>query len=209
MLFTNNEIIFLTSVSRGNAPFGIRYRMPAESERETFFEETIESLVKKGILNDKRKLTEEGAAIIRFFELYRNCRRHVTVNKVKAAVLENRKLITLCKDTDCYEMCCTDSAVMMLSLLKQSEYLCRGEEKAERGKWRGIMPQEWEQTMREMEGCIPVCEYEDAKLLGRKLFYWKGGEGYLLNPERMRVRSLSPSYMRRQLYMILGGKEDE
>lgn len=209
MLFTNNEIIFLTSVSQGNAPFGIRYRMPAESERETFFEETIESLVKKGILNDKRKLTEEGAAIIRFFELYRNCRRHVTVNKVKAAVLENRKLITLCKDTDCYEMCCTDSAVMMLSLLKQSEYLCRGEEKAERGKWRGIMPQEWEQTMREMEGCIPVCEYENAKLLGRKLFYWKGGEGYLLNPERMRVRSLSPSYMRRQLYMILGGKEDE
>lgn len=209
MLFTNNEIIFLTSVSQGNAPFGIRYRMPAESERETFFEETIESLVKKGILNDKRKLTEEGTAIIRFFELYRNCRRHVTVNKVKAAVLENRKLITLCKDTDCYEMCCTDSAVMMLSLLKQSEYLCRGEEKAERGKWRGIMPQEWEQTMREMEGCIPVCEYENAKLLGRKLFYWKGGEGYLLNPERMRVRSLSPSYMRRQLYMILGGKEDE
>lgn len=209
MLFTNNEIVFLTSVSKGSIPFGIRCRMPKEREKEAFIEEAMQSLIKKGILNEERKLTEEGAAIIHFFELYRNCRRHVTINRVKAAVLENGKLITVCKDTDCYEMCCTDSAALMLSLLKQSEYLCRGEEKAQRGKWHGIMPQEWQQTMREMEGCIPVCEYENAKLLGRKLFYWKGGEGYLLNPEKMRVRSLSPSYMRRQLYTILGGKEDE
>lgn len=209
MLFTNNEIVFLTSVSKGSRPFGIRYRIPAEEEREVFIEEAIQSLIKKGILNDERKLTEEGAAVIRFFELYRNCRRYVTINRVKAAVLENGKLITASRDADGYEMCCTDSATLMLSLLKQSEYLCREEEKAERGRWYGIMPQEWQQTLREMEGCIPVCEYENAKLLGRKLFYWKDGKGYLLNPERMRVRSLSPSYMRRQLYTILGGKEDE
>ena len=209
MLFTNNEIVFLVSVSKGSVPFGIRYRMPGEEERETFIEEAMQSLMKKGILNEERKLTKEGAAIIRFFELYRNCRRYVTINKVKAAVLENGKLITACEDNGCYEMGCTDSASLMISLLKQSAYLCQGEEKAERGKWHGIMPQEWQQTMKEMEGCIPVCEYEDAKLLGRKLFYWKGGEGYQLNPERMRIRSLSPSYMRRQLYTILGGKEDE
>ncbi|MCM1040671.1 MAG: DUF5081 family protein [Ruminococcus sp.] len=209
MQFTNNEIVFLTSVSVGNVPFGIHYRMPAEAEKEAFIEEALHSLMKKGILNEERKLTQEGAAIIRFFELYRNSRRHVIINKVRAAVLENGKLITVCKDTDSYEICCTDSAALMLSLLKQSEYLCRGEEKTERGKWHGIMPQEWQQTMKEMEGCIPVCEYEDAKLLGRKLFYWKGREGYLLNPERMRIRSLSPSHMRRQLYRILGGKEDE
>lgn len=209
MLFTNSEIVFLTSVSKGTRPFGIHYQMPAKEEREAFIEEAMQSLIKKGILNEERKLTKEGAAIVRFFELYRNCRRHVTINRVKAAIMENGKLITVCKDTDCYEMCCTDSAALMLSLLKQSEYLCRGEEKAERGKWCGVMPQEWQQTMREMEGCIPICEYENARLKGRMLFYWKGGEGYLLNLERMRVRRLSPSYMRRQLYTILGGKENE
>lgn len=209
MLFTNNEIVFLTSVSKGSRPFGIHYRMPKEGEKETFIEEAIQSLIRKGILNEERKLTEEGAAIVRFFELYRSCHRYITINRVKAAVLENGKLITVCKEKDCYEMCCTDSAALMLALLKQSKFLCSGEEKAERGKWYGIMPQEWQQIMGEMEGCIPVCEYENARLTGRKLFYWKGGEGYLLNPERMRVRRLSPSYMRRQLYTILGGKEDE
>lgn len=208
MLLTNNEIVFLMSVSKGTRPFGIHYTMPKAGEKEAFIEEAMQSLMQKGILNEERKLTQEGAAIIRFFELYRNCRRHITINRVKAAIMENGKLITVCRDADCYEMYCMDSAVLMLSLLRQSDYLCRGEEKAERGKWCGIMPQEWQQTMEEMEGCIPVCEYENAKLTGRKLFYWKGGEGYLLNPEQMRVRRLSPSYMRRQLYTILGGKED-
>lgn len=209
MLFTNNEIVFLTSVSKGSSPFGIHYRMPKEGEKQTFIEEAIQSLIKKGILNEEQKLTEEGAAVLRFFELYRSCRRYITINRVKAAVFENGKLITVCKDKDNYEMCCTDSATLMLSLLKQSKFLCSGEEKPERGKWYGVMPEEWQQTMREMEGCIPVCEYENARLTGRKLFYWKGGEGYLLNIDRMRVRRLSPSYMRRQLYTILGGTEDE
>ena len=60
MLFTNNEIVFMTSVSKGSLPFGIRYRMPAEEEKEAFIEEAMQSLVKKGILNEERKLTEEG-----------------------------------------------------------------------------------------------------------------------------------------------------
>ncbi len=226
MLFTNNEIVFFTSVSRGKTPFGVRYRMPEEGGREAFIEETMQSLMQKGILNDKRKLTKKGAMFIRSWELYRNCRKHVIVNRIRAAVLGDGKLITVCRVPDSergsagstdmpgndageYEICCMDSAVLMLSILKQSDYLCLEEKEAERGRWHGISTVQWQEELDGMEGCIPVCEYENAGLTGRKLFYWKSGEGYQLNMERMRIRNISPAYMRRQLYQILGGREDE
>lgn len=60
MLFTNNEIVFLTSVSKGCMPFGIHYKMPKEGEKEAFIEDAIQSLMQKGILNEERKLTQEG-----------------------------------------------------------------------------------------------------------------------------------------------------
>lgn len=209
MRFTNNEIVFLTSVGRGNVPFGIRCRMPQEGKREEYITETLCSLAKKGILDEEEKLTKEGAAIIRFWELYRNCHRHIIVNRIRAAVLDDGKLITVCKDGEEYEVCCMDSATLMLSILKQSDYLRMGEEKPERGKWRTIGAKEWKKEIEEMEGFIPVIEYEKTTLISRKIFYWKEQEGYLLNPERMRIRRLSPAVMRRQIFTILGGMENE
>lgn len=60
-----------------------------------------------------------------------------------------------------------------------------------------------------MEGCVPIAEYENGKLLGRRIFYWKENQGYLMNLDRLRVRSLSPAVMRRQIFKMLGGENYE
>lgn len=209
MQLTNNEIVFLTSVSRGKVPFGVSYKMPPEGKKEEFVEETLQSLMKKGILNEERKLTKDGAAIIRFWELYRNNSRHVTVNQVKTAVVGKGKLITVYKQGDVYDVNCMDSTTMMYLLLNQSKYLCQGEDKPERGKWQSMNQEEWEREMENIEGCIPIAEYENGKLLGRKVFYWKENQGYLMNLERFRVRRLSPAVMRKQIFKMIGGEEYE
>lgn len=209
MKFTNNEIVFLTSVGRGSIPFGVRYHMPQTGKEEEFIEETLQSLTEKGILDKERKLTKEGAVVIRLWELYRNCRRHIIINHIHAAVMDRGQLITVYRDGEEYEVSCMHSAVLMLAILKQSEYLCLGEEKPERGKWRTVGAEEWQKEFEEIDGFIPVMEYEGTVMQEKKLFYWKKQKGYLLNMEKMRVRSLSPALMRRQIFTILGGENNE
>lgn len=209
MKLTNNEIVFLTSVGRGSIPFGVRYHMPQAGKEDEFIEETMQSLTEKGILDEEQKLTREGAVLIRIWELYRNCRRHIIINRIHAAVLDGGQLITVYRNGEEYEVSCMHSAVLMLAILKQSEYLCMGEEKPERGKWRTIGAEEWQKELEEIEGFIPVMEYEGVKMQAEKLFYWKKQEGYLLNPDNMRVRRLSPALMRQQIYKILGGENSE
>ena len=205
MRFTNNEIVFLTSVSKGRVPLGVSYRMPQDGKRQEVVEETIQSLMKKGILNEERKLTEKGAVAIRFWEIYRNNPRHVIVNRIKVAVLGDGKLIAVEQKEDSYEVLCLESVVFMLEILKNAEYLCQGEQEAEKGKWQGIKPEEWGHEMETVEGCIPIAEYENGRLQSQKLFYWKEKQGYQMNLDRLRVRSLSPAAMRKQLFRILGG----
>lgn len=205
MQFTNNEIVFLTSVSKGRKPLGIHYRMPQDDRRQEFIEETIQSLIQKGLLDSERQLTKEGAAMIRFWEIYRNSKKHVVVNRIKAAVLEDGKLITVCGNGDFYEVVCMESAVFMMGIVKKAEYLRLGEQKPERGKWQSIKPEEWEQEMATAEGCIPIAEYENGFLQSQKLYYWKENQGFLMSLDRLRVRSLSPTVMRKQIFKILGG----
>lgn len=206
MQFNNDEIIFLTSVTQGNKPFGISYRMPPEGKKAEVVARTLETLKKKAILDEEGKLTKEGAAVLRLWELYRNSSRHITVNQTKAAVMDKGKLITVCQQGEIYEVNATDSITLMQCLLRECPYLCQADEQPARGKWKGMSEEEWEQEMETIEDGIPIAEYDHGKLSGRKVFYWKENQGYLCNVERLRVRSLTPQVMRKQIFQILGGE---
>lgn len=203
MRLTNNEIVFLISVTRGRAPLGITYHLPKPEEREAFLVETIRLLKEKGILDKEEKLTREGAALLWAFEQYRNSRTHVRLNHVIAAVLPGDVLVTVTEVEGGYEAACMRSELLMTELLKQSEYLRRGEEKAERGRWRDISEEEWKKQLEESEGAVYMAEYRSGSLLLEKIYYWKGEKGCLLQKEKGRIRELSPGLMRKQIYQKL------
>lgn len=209
MEFTDQEIMFLTSVSRGRMPFGVNCQMPDPAKKQDYIEETIESLAKKGILNTERKLTREGAEIIYFWEQYRNSKRHIRLNHVNAAVLPGNILITVIKKEKGYDVSCINSAVFMMELLKHADYLCLGEEKEERGKWQVIDGEAWKKELADMEGCILLYEYRSGRLKEEKVYYWKNGEGYLYYKTQGRMRTLSPGVMRKQIYRILEEESED
>lgn len=204
MHFNNEEIVFLTSVSRGNVPFGIKYRMPKEEERDAFVERTMQRLVEKGILDEQRKLTEEGAFIIRCWEEYRNCKDHVMINQVRAALLPGGMLITALPDGDEYEVQYMNAEVLMLAILKQARSLCGASVPPERGKWQDI-PEEEGRESDEQEGMIPIIRFEYSNEIDRRVICWKGEQIYQINPERMRMRTLSPVAARKMIYTMIGG----
>ena len=206
MHFNNEEIVFLTSVSRGNVPFGIKYKMPAEGDKGAFVERAIQSLMKKGILDEQRELTKEGAVIIRCWEEYRNCKDHVLIHQIRAALLPDGMLIVALPEGEEYEVRYMNVEVLMLAILKQAQSLCGASELPERGKWQDIPEEEPERESEEPEGMIPVVRYEYHKEIDRRFIYWKGNKVYQVNPERMRIRTLSPAAARKMIYTMIGGK---
>lgn len=201
MRFTNEEIVFLTSVSGGNVPFGIKSKMPAEGEKDAFVERAIQSLMKKGILNEQRKLTQEGTAIIRCWEEYRNCKDHVMIHQIRAALLPDGMLITVLPKEDAYEVQYMNAEVLMLAILKQARSLCGASKQPERGKWQNIAEEEQDAP----EGIIPIIRFEHHKETDRRVICWKGDSIYQINLERMRARILSPAAARKMIYMMIGG----
>lgn len=206
MKFTDQEMMFLISVSRGRVPFGIDCRMPETEKKEEYIRETLDSLKKKGILNEKEKLTKEGAQVIYLFEQYRNCKKHIRLNHVNIAVLAEEVLAVMIKTQEGYETSYISTALFMTELLKHADYLCHGEEKSRRGKWESVKKEEWLSGLEEVDGCLLLWEYNAGRLETEKIYYWKDGEGYLYNRTRERRRSLSPGVMRKQIYRTLGGE---
>lgn len=209
MRLTNNEIVFLTSVSRGRVPIGVTYRLPRRNEKELFMKETIRSLMKKGILDEKENLTKEGTALIYSWEQYRNCHTHIRLNHVNAAVLPGNILLTVIKVEEEYEAACIRSEVLMTELLKQSAYLCQAEEKPQRGRWQDIDEDEFKEKFEESDDGIYLAEYLSGRLISEKVYFWKGQQGYLFNKSQGRIRELSPGIMRKQIYKVLKGSEED
>ena len=209
MRLTNQEIVFLTSVTRGRAPLGAAYQLPKQEEKERFMKETVRSLVKKGILDEEEKLTRDGAGLLWAWEQYRNSRVHIRLNHVTAAVLPGDALIAVMETEEGCEAACLRSEVLMTELLKQSEYLRSGEEKPEKGRWQDIDEAGWKEKVEESDGAIYAAEYLSGRLVSEKVYFWKGRKGYLLHKSQGRIRELSPGVMRRQIYRTLKGSEED
>lgn len=193
-----------TFMRTGRVPFGVKCPMPPKEEEKSYIEETISSLRKKNLLDDNQKLTKEGAEVFYLWEQYRNCKKHIRLNHVNAAVLPGNTLITVIETEEGYEVGCIRRDLFMLELLKHHDYLCMGEEKAERGKWQNIEEKEWKELLSEIDGCILLYEYECGRMLSEKVYFWKGEQGYLFHKTRGRIRTLSPVIMKKQIYRILG-----
>lgn len=203
MRFSKQEIMFLTSISRGRVPLGVECPLPETVERERYITETIAAMKEKGIIGDDHKLTKEGAIVISLWERYRNSKRHIRLNHVHAAILPENVLITVIETEDGYEVGAIRSELFMLELAKHMEYLCLEEKAAERGKWQDIGEEEWKAKLEEMDNGILLYEFLSGRLQSEKVYFWKDETGYLFHKTNGRIRTLSPGVMRKQIYRIL------
>ena len=169
MKFSDSEMMFMISVSRGRKPLGIDIKIPEDSQREEYIKDAIYSLRNKNIVDENLKLTKEGADLLFFFETYRNSYRHVVLDQIYAAVLPRDRLITVMK----------------------------------KGNWESTTVEELFQRIQNSTGGVWVKRFTGGKPDGEKFYGWDKQQGYVVNLERNRIRSLSPLWMRKQLCQLV------
>lgn len=203
MKFSDSEMMFMISVSRGRKPLGIDIKIPEESQREEYIKDAIYSLRNKNIVDENLKLTKEGADLLFFFETYRNSYRHVALDQIYAAVLPRDRLITVMKKEDGYELNCISSSVLLEALLGYSEFLKCEDHQPGRGNWENTTVEELFQRIQNSTGGVWVKRFTGGKPDGEKFYGWDKQQGYVVNLERNRIRSLSPLWMRKQLCQLV------
>ena len=156
MKFSDSEMMFMISVSRGRKPLGIDIKIPEDSQREEYIKDAIYSLRNKNIVDENLKLTKEGADLLFFFETYRNSYRHVVLDQIYAAVLPRDRLITVMKKEDGYEFNCISSSVLLEALLGYSEFLKCEDHQPGRGNWESTTVEELFQRIQNSTGGVWV-----------------------------------------------------
>ena len=208
MKFTRQEIMFLTSVSRGGRPLGIILQMPKPGKKEEYIRETLLSLARKGLISESGKLTQEGADILQIWEMYRNSERHIAIDGVYMAVVPEGRLLMAASAGEDYEVRFVMPEVIMHGILKAGNYLRLAEETANRGKWQDFDEEEWMKAAGNIEGSIHLREFTNGKEISDSFYFWTKDKGYLINQSRARIRELSSGVMRRQIYTVLGERRN-
>ncbi len=204
MKISQNELLFINSVTKGPEPFGVFLRYPGEEKYSGYKKEVIQTLQMKRILNDNQKFTNEGTALLLLWEEYRNSRKHLIINHMILAICASGRVIVISKQEDDYELFSVDGAVIMAALLKKYEFL-RREEKEENTDLKKIPYEDWAKDMEQYGGNVVIIgaflEREPRK---EEVYYWSGNKGYRYEIASCYQSTMSPRRMRMCLLEYLG-----
>lgn len=208
MRLSNEEIVFLTSTSRGRTPLGVKYRISGkQQEKDKFIDKTFEILKQKNIVDDNYMLTMDGAELLFYWETYRNCEKHIVIDDtLTLAILPNSYIMVLCPVEDEYLFHMFQPETLMIKLLEDFPFLCEKDNSNQKGKWENINIDVWKEKIDSMEKNLFISEYKDGIKINDKVYCYETGIGYLLNLTTKRVRTLSGGAMRRQIYRMIGGE---
>ena len=95
MKFTEHEMVFFNSITKGNDVFGIPLKFWTQKSHEEEVKKTINGLIEKGVLASETELTKMGFLPARALECYKESRNHVIINYLHIALLEQREAIVI------------------------------------------------------------------------------------------------------------------
>lgn len=124
--FTEEELTFINSITKGPAPFGVFLKYPVWRDTEELKSEVLTSLQEKQILGEDKKITEYGMIPLILWEEYRNAVSHIVLNQVCFAVLSNGRLVGVRKAEKQYYLTTGRGKEIFLELLKNNTFLCGG-----------------------------------------------------------------------------------
>ena len=88
MRFTEHEMVFFNSITKGNDVFGIPLKFRPQKGHEEEVKKTINGLIEKGVLASETELTKMGFLPARALECYKESRNHIIINYLHIALLE-------------------------------------------------------------------------------------------------------------------------
>ena len=119
MRFTEHEMVFFNSITKGNDVFGIPLKFRTQKGHEEEVKKTINGLIEKGVLASETELTKMGFFPARALECYKESRNHIIINYLHIALLEQREAIVIIplKNRE-YEMLRLPRVAVLYLLLK-------------------------------------------------------------------------------------------
>jgi len=208
MKLNQDELVFLTGVTKGAEPFGLFLKYPGKDRIEDYKKEVLSSLQEKGILDQEQKFTREGTALLLLWEAYRGCKKHLILNHLYLAVCPNRRVIGIGKQGEDYELFSTDSAVVLTALLKKYEFLrTDGTKEHHLPKKLPCEKLPYGDWVKELEDCqenlLILGDYREKTPRQEDVYYWKENKGYRYDPGNGYRREISSRSMRLQFLNYL------
>lgn len=129
MKFTEQEMVFLNSVSGGGMLYGLPLHFNRGTEKTTP-EEVMQSLVEKGMLAPEerkgtgeaaagRRLTEKGGYYAFLLKQYRKASRHIVFNYLHAAIMTRDSAVMILPIRGGYDLYSVPTAVLAAVLLQR------------------------------------------------------------------------------------------
>lgn len=208
MRFSEHEMVFFNSITKGNEVFGIPLQFVPEHDRKTEVQKTLRGLVKKGVLDSETKLSPRGLLPARALECYKECEKHLIINYLHIGLLPTKEAIVIIplKNRE-YEMMRIPRTAVLYKLLEQYPIL--------REKGKNITteaekeePDTFLKELKQYDGNIMAGEFEKGKVQQEQVYFWKDSELYQYDLKSEIRREISPARLRRKLIRMLEIREE-
>lgn len=210
LMVSEQELLWMNQVTRGAAPFGVCLKYPANKDVGEVKTQLTESLKEKRILDGSGRLSSYGTTQLMLWEEYRRAERHLVVNGMFLAVLENGRMVAVKKGGTGYYMTTTWGQEVLLALLKEIPFLRQGDEEQENVPSCRLSYEEWSKKMQEEGWEILFTgsfrNYEPEKEVA---YCWKEGIGCQYDLNRGWERRIRPRQMRLRLMEFLEVRREE
>ncbi|NLK76324.1 MAG: DUF5081 family protein [Clostridiales bacterium] len=208
MRFTENEMVFFNSITKGNDVFGIPLKFRPQESHEEEVKKTIQGLMKKGVLASETELTKQGLLPARALECYKESQNHIIINYLHIALLEKKEAIVIIplKNHE-YEMLRLPRVAVLYLLLEKYPILRTG---TVAGKEKPQV-EDIDTFLRELKECkenIMVGEFQENILIREWVYFWKEDRIFEYDLNRQLKKGVDAVQIRRELLRLLAINEE-
>lgn len=208
MRFTEHEMVFLNSITKGGSVLGIPLHFRSKKDYDSEIKKTIQGLVEKGVLKSETELAKQGALPARALECYKNSRTHIILNYLHIALLEKQDAVIIIplKNQE-YELLRLPRTAVFYLLLEKYPVLRNAGYPA--GRTPKLLDMDvFLQELKEQEGNIMVGEFQDGTAVREQVYFWKKENMYHYDLNTRMQREINAARARRELLELLRIREE-
>lgn len=208
MRFTEHEMVFFNSITKGNTVLGIPLNFRPKDGHDKEVKKTIQGLIEKGVLKSETELSKQGALPARALECYKESKTHIIINYLHIALLEKKEAVVIIplKNHE-YEMVRLPRVALLYLLLDKYPVL-RDAAKAVEVKAELVDIDTFLQELKEQEGNIMVGEFRNGAMVSEQVYYWKEEMLYQYDLNTQLKKGVNSVQIRRELMKLLQISEE-
>lgn len=207
MKFTENEIVFFNSITKGKSMLGLPVTFRITSSKDEEINKTISSLIEKGVLESKSKLSKKGVLPTKAIEDYKTAKKHVIINYLHIAILDNDTVVIIPLKDRKYEVMRLPAAAIMVKLFEEYDMLRVKSNGKEAYNKRVDLDSFLKELKEKGSKNIMLGLFEDGIALKECVYYWDDDNAYRYDFTKGIKSIIDPIVARNELANALCLKE--